>query len=310
MGRRWSIAVLVAGCLVLTNACGSARDLAARRVDDTLSDDAVTVGSFDFAESVLLAEIYSQSLERRGFEVERTFALGPREFVAPAVAVGLVELVPEYAGSAATFLTRGEVVPPDDAAAAHALLVEHLEPHPVEALAPAPAENANAFVVTRATVMRYGLRTLSDVADVAADLVFGGPPECNRRRLCLVGLADEYGIRFGTVVSLDAGGPLTVQALRDGGIDVGLLFSSDPVMADPNLVELVDDRGLQPAENVTPFVREEVLDDGDGSLVATLNAVSARLTTAELRDLNAAFAAAGDDPAPTAAAWLRRMGLA
>jgi len=310
MGRRTGgITVLVAGCLAFTASCGPAGEPAALRMDDTLTDNVVTVGSFDFAESVLLAEIYSQALERRGIEVERQFALGPREFVAPAVAVGLVELVPEYAGSAATFLGRGEVVPPDDPAAAHSLLVARLEPHPVVALDPAPGENANAFVVTAATAERYRLRSLSDVAEIAGELVFGGPPECTRRTLCLVGLEDVYGIRFETVVSLDAGGPLSVQALRDGGIDIALLFSSDPALGGSELVELVDDRGLQPAENITPLIREELLEDRDATLVAAIDAVSARLSTAELRELNAAFAGADGDPAPTATEWLDRMGL-
>jgi osmoprotectant transport system substrate-binding protein len=122
-------------------------------------------------------------------------------------------------------------------------------------------------------------------------------------------LEDVYGIRFETVVSLDAGGPLSVQALRDGGIDIALLFSSDPALGGSELVELVDDRGLQPAENITPLIREELLEDRDATLVAAIDAVSARLSTAELRELNAAFAGADGDPAPTATEWLDRMGL-
>lgn len=306
MSRRRHRATMISGLLAVLVACGSAEEPVGRPVEDTLTDDAVTVGSFDFAESVLLAEIYSQALERRGIQVERAFALGPREFVAPAVAVGLVELVPEYAGSAATFLSQGEDIPPDDPAAAHQLLVAGLAPHPVEALAAAPAENANAFVATTATAEHYGLRSLSDLARVAGDLVFGGPPECGQRALCLAGLAAEYGITFETVVSLEPGA-LTVQALRDGGIDVALLFSSDSVMAGEEFVELLDDRGLQPAENITPIVRKELRQRWGGRIAATLDAVSARLTTDELRRLNAAFEGASADPAPVARDWLDRM---
>lgn len=309
--RLAAAAVAVAGGALLIGGCRSS----AERFEEgderaALTDRAVTVGSFDFAESVVLAEIYSQALERQGIDVERAFSLGPREFVAPAIAVGLIELIPEYAGSAATFLSRGEQVPPTDPDEAHAQLVAGLEPHPVQALAAAPGENANAFVVTRETAEEFGLKTLSDVVPIADQLTFGGPPECNRRTLCLVGLRDVYGIEFDEerIVALDVGGPLTRQALRDGGIDIGLLFSSDSVMDGDDFVELVDDRGLQPAENVTPIVRVEVLDRFGPEMVETIDRVSAELTTDELRRLNALVAR--QDPAAAATVWLTEKGLA
>ncbi|HSP29850.1 MAG TPA: ABC transporter substrate-binding protein [Ilumatobacteraceae bacterium] len=273
-----------------------------------LDDDSITVGSFDFAESVLLAEIYSQSLEHVGFTVERAFALGPREFVAPALAVGLIELVPEYVGSAATFVHRGQPADASDLATSYEQLVSGLTGRSVAALTPSPAQNANAFVVAKPTAEAMGLRTLSDVAAVADDLVFGGPPECQRRVLCLVGLAERYGVTFETVVSLRAG-PLIEQALRDGGIDVGLMFTSDAAMLSADFVELRDDRGLQPAENITPLVREEALDRWGGRLVDAVDSVSARLTTEGLRQLNADVAGDTARVAAVATGWLEAQGL-
>ena len=97
-------------------------------------------------------------------------------------------------------------------------------------------------------------------------MTFGGPAECAERPLCLRGLEDVYGIRFEEFVALDAGGPLTAQALNDGTIDVGLLFSSDPTLRAGTLVDLRDDRDLQPAENVTPVVSQAALETfGPGS---------------------------------------------
>ena len=87
------------------------------RVESALGDDAITVGSFDFAESLVLAEVYSQALEAVGFAVVRAFDLGPREFVAPALQRGLIELVPEYAGTATTFLSLGRTAPGHDVGA-------------------------------------------------------------------------------------------------------------------------------------------------------------------------------------------------
>jgi osmoprotectant transport system substrate-binding protein len=274
-----------------------------------LHDDAITVGSFDFAESELVAELYSQALERADVEVHRAFGIGPRELVAPALAQGLIELVPEYAGTALQFHSLGADKATADVAATHDALVEALRGSNLTALAAAPAQDANTFVVTRTEAARGRLRRLSDLAGVAQRLTFGGPPECPGRPLCLAGLEEVYGLTFQDVVRLDAGGPVTRQALQDGAVDVALLFSTDPAIDDGNLVELDDDRGLQPAENVTPLVRTEAL-DRFGSIVAdALNAVSRHLTTDGLRGLNAQVAAGDVGIAAVASAWLDAEGI-
>ncbi|MGD9701020.1 MAG: glycine betaine ABC transporter substrate-binding protein [Acidimicrobiia bacterium] len=298
-------ALLVATMALTFAACAASADEAAR--PNALDDDAITVGSFDFAESVLLAEIYSQALEHAGLTVERAFQLGPREFVGPALSVGLIELVPEYAGSAATFVHRGETPPSSDLDATYERLVEGLQGRPVVALEPSPAKNANAFVVAKSTAQDRGLQALSDIAAVADDLIFGGPPECQRRALCLVGLERVYGIEFGTVVALEAG-PLIEQALRDGGIDVGLLFTSDAAMLGADFVELRDDLGLQPSENITPLVRTEVLARW-GDVAGTIDAVSAELTTPRLRLLNAEVGGDITRVEEIAARWLTEQEL-
>lgn len=105
----------------------------------------VTVGSLDFAESELLGELYSQALESGGFTVRRAFDLGPREFVAPALARGLVDLVPEYAGTALQFVSLGRAQPGADPVAAREALVQALTGTGVTALQAAPAQDANTF---------------------------------------------------------------------------------------------------------------------------------------------------------------------
>ena len=178
----------------------------------------------------MLAEVYSRALEDAGYRVERQFALGPREFVGPALRAGLVELVPEYAGTALEFVSLGASTATSDAAATHEALVRSLDDGDVLALAAAPAQNANTFVVTAETAARLDLDEVSDLAAVAGTLTFGGPPECATRRLCLVGLTDVYGVEFGDVLALDPGGPVTRQALLNGEIDVALLFTTDPAI--------------------------------------------------------------------------------
>jgi osmoprotectant transport system substrate-binding protein len=275
------VAVLVLGTLV---GCGTgAGD---QPPPNSLGDDAVTVGSFDFLESQLLAEIYSAALERGGYRVERAFALGPRELVAPALETGMLEVVPEYAGTAMQYYSLGEAEPVNDVRAMHDALADVLEPVGIVALEPAPAQDANVFVVTTRTAERLHLRRISDLAPHAGSLTIGGPPECEIRPLCLVGLHSVYGLTFSDFVPLGAGGALAGQALRENLVDVALLFSTTPGLTDEGLVVLNDDRGLQPAENITPLVRQEVVERWGPDVVDRLDAVSRRLTTEGLQTLN------------------------
>jgi osmoprotectant transport system substrate-binding protein len=276
--------------------------------DTALADRAVTVASFDFPESVLLAELYGQALAARGIDVRYRLDVGPRELVEPALQAGLVELVPEYAGTAVEWLSLGHETPRRDLAATRAALTRTLAGKPVVALASAPAENANAVVVTRARAERDGLRTISDLAPDARRLTFGGPPGCEERPFCLRGLTGAYGLRFAGFLPLDVGGQLTHQALTGGHVDVGLLFTTDPGIAKDGLVVLRDDKGLQPAENVTPVVRREAVDRWGDKLTGAVDAVSAHLTTATLQHLNGRVAA-GESPAVVATNWLQAEGL-
>jgi osmoprotectant transport system substrate-binding protein len=272
-----------------------------------LDDDAVTIGSFNFAESALLSELYAQALEGQGLEVERAGQVGPREIVAPALVRGLLEFVPEYAGTALTFLSLGDAQPTADPETTHEALSRSAAERGLVALAPSPAQDANAFVVTRATAVRLGIERLSDLAPLAGDLTFGGPPECSSRPLCLEGLRDVYGIEFGTVLDLDPAGPRTREALQDGAIDVALMFTTAATIDADDLVVLTDDRRLQPAENVTPLVRQDVVDRWGQDLVDTVDAVSERLSTDDLRRLNTMLD--GRTPAEVAAEWLKEQGL-
>jgi osmoprotectant transport system substrate-binding protein len=276
--------------------------------EDARGDDAITVASFDFPESLLLAEIYAQAIEGVGIRVERELALGPRELVMPALLEGLVEFVPEYAGSGLQFLAGDGSTSPDEEIN-HQRFAERLRPLDVTALDASPAEDQNGFAVTAETAQRYGLRTLSDLARVSRELVFGGPPECARRPFCLPGLERSYGITFGQVFSnLDAGGPRTVSALAEGTVDVALLFTSGGAIDLNDFVLLEDDRRLQPAENVTPVIGTGVLDRFGPSLADTVNAVSGLLSTRELRMLNAEVAR-GATPEQIASRWLASNGL-
>jgi osmoprotectant transport system substrate-binding protein len=292
----FAAAWLLAALLV---ACGQRSTATAPQI---LADDAVTIGAFDFPESELLARLYGIALEDAGFRVDLQLGLGSRELVEPALQRGLIEVLPEYAGSALGFL-GGDAAPSSGALATHDALAAAARARGLVALDAAPAQDRNGFVTTAETARLYGLQKVSDLAPYAGHMILGGPPECPSRPLCLVGLDSVYGLSFEGFVPLDAGGPLTAAALRSGHIDVGLLFTTDGRIDTEGFVLLRDDRLLQPAENVTPIVRPEVLATFGPSLSDLLNAVSAKLTTADVRTMNAEVAG-GVAPAAVARAWL------
>jgi osmoprotectant transport system substrate-binding protein len=265
----------------------------------------ISVGSFDFPESVLLAEIYGQALAADRFPVRIMPGIGAREVVDPALVDGLVQLVPEYAGSALEFFSLGRLSATSDAGAANKALAETVAGRGLVVARPAPAQDANAIVVTAATAARYELRSIADLAKVAPGMMFGGPPECPGRPYCLPGLERVYGLRFRAFTPLDAGGPLTLQALVAGYIGAALLFTTDPAIRARHLVALADNRNLQPAENITPLVRRDAIARYGPRLLAVLNRVSALLDTGTLRALDAQVELAGQNPRRVAASWLR-----
>lgn len=304
-------AALLALSLAIALAMACAGDPARPTVGSAtaLDDDAVTVASFDFPESELLAEVYGQALAGAGYDVRFELGLGPREFVQPALERGLVEFVPEYAGTAVQFLSLGESTPSDDLAATRRALDRTLDDRGLVALTPSAAQDANAVVVTRRTAHRYTLDEISDLIPIADRLTFGGPPGCAERPFCLAGIESTYGMAFADFLPLDVGGPLTHQALAEELIDVALLFTTDPRITQDRLVVLADDLGLQPAENVVPVVRAEVVDRWGDGFVAAVDAVSARLDSAVLQRLNGEVVA-GAPAASVAATWLAAEGLA
>lgn len=248
--------------------------------------DAIRVGAFNFAESELLAELYAQTLEQQGLPVERLGRIGSREVVEPALELGLIDIVPEYAGTMLSFVSLGQVEPSADSQQTLIALQAALTPRGLVALNPAPAQNRNAIVVTKEFAIDHGVRTLSDLVGLSSDLAFGGPPECPERYFCMVGLADVYGLEFEPFIAIP-NASVVVASLRANEIDVGLLFSTDPLLVESDLVVLNDDLGLQPAENVVPVIRAATLDQYGPEVVDVLNAVSHRLDGVDLVQLNA-----------------------
>jgi osmoprotectant transport system substrate-binding protein len=265
---------------------------------------AIVVASFDFPESELLAELYGQALRSRGYPVELVARLGAREVVEPALEQGKVDLVPEYLGTALTFLDEGGLAPSGDPRVTHARLRQAFATRGVTVAAYAQAEDRNGFVVTGDLARRRGLEGISDLAPLARRLTFGGPPECVDRPLCLKGLRDRYGLQFARFEPMPSR-RVTADALATGEIGVGMIETTDASLVGRDLVQLQDDRDLQPAENVVPVVRRQVGDRYGPGLLRVLDAVSAQLTTPGLRALNQQVEVEDQPPVGVAAGWLR-----
>jgi len=293
----------ILGLALVAAACGSGDGA---EEGTSPEGDPIRVASFNFNESVIVAEIYAQGLEANGYTVERQLNLGNREVVKPALEGGEIDLVPEYTGSLGGFL---EVEQSSDSDTMWESARAAFEELGVTLLAYSPAQDKNAYVVTGETAEEFSLANVSDLQPVAAEMIFGGPPECPERPLCLPGLEEVYGLEFAEFVPLDAGGPITVAALEGGEIDVGLLFTTSGVIAANDWVSLEDDMGLNPAENIVPAIRTEVVEAYGDDLVALLDSYSEALTTEDLTEMNARADLDQEDPALIAEEWLTENGF-
>jgi osmoprotectant transport system substrate-binding protein len=264
----------------------------------------LTVGADNFAEAEIVAEMYAQVLENSGYDVSREFGT-TRETRLPAMESGEIDLAPEYLATLLLFLDPNAEAS-SDAAAVSEELNPLLEEKGLTTLEASAAIDTNAFVVTEATAQEHGLSSVSDLQPVAGELTLGGPPECPERPFCIPGLKEVYGIEFGEFVPLDAGGPLTVEALDKGEIDVALLFSTQSVIADKGWVLLEDDQHLQAADNITPLIRSDLVND---EVTELLDGVSATLTTENMTELNGRVEIDGEDPSTVAQEFLTEQGL-
>lgn len=271
-------------------------------------DDTVRVASYDFTENVILAEIYAQALQRNGIDVSTVHGLGTRELVIPALEQGQVDVVVDYLGAALDFVAGSSTTASSDSAEVAAALRSAFADRAISVLDYAPAEDQNGFAVPIELAVEEDLINMSDLIEIAPTLRFGAPPECPSRRYCLIGLRDTYGLRFDSFQPMPSRAA-TVEALLSGEIDIGLLETTDPRLSGARLVLLVDDRGLQPRENIVPLVRDDALDQAGGRLADVLDAVSAKLTTADLIELNGAVEIDNRPAADVASDWLSEHGF-
>jgi osmoprotectant transport system substrate-binding protein len=268
------------------------------------SKGSITMGSKNVAGDQILGQVYGQALQKAGYDVSYKENLGSTEVVFAALESGDIDAYPEYLNTVVQFLggNGGSDVNQVDSE-----LKSSLQGRGIVTTTPAPAVDVNGFYVLKKTASRYKLKTVSDLKKVASRLTFGGPPECEQRPLCLGDTSQQkYGLQFKEVKKLDVGGPVTVKALRDGDIQVGILFTGSSVIP-KDAVLLKDDQGLQGADNPLVLVREQ---KNTPELDKAIDKVSAKITTKQYRTMTLAVTDKKEDAADVAKRFLKNNKLA
>lgn len=270
------VALLAAGLMAVAVAsCGSSDPLAGGGGG---AGGTVVVGSADFAESELLMEIYAQALRQAGVDVDTRPRLGSREITNPALRDGSISVMPEYSGNLLQSFAPGfTATAPDQVYAA----LRKALPGGLEVLAQSAAEDKDVLVLTRQTAQSRGITSMDQLGPQCGQLTLGAAGEWAARWQDKI--AQLYGCSFAKIVTTDAGGPVTLEALRSGRAQVINLFTTSPDIAANGWVELADPRQMYPAQRILPLVRSGALNQAG---VDALNRVSAELTTAKLTELN------------------------
>lgn len=294
------VATALAATLAVS-ACGGGDPLA--EDTDSGSSESITIGSANFPESQLLAEIYAQALEAKGVSVSRKPDLGSREKYMDGLKDGSIDLIPEYTGSLLQFLD-----PQTKAASVDEVYTELQAklPDNLIVLDKAVAENKDAVVVTKETADRWNLKSIEDLTPHCAEVVFGGPPEFQTRAHGTPGLETKYGCKFKSYSALEPGA-ITTKALLDGTVQAADIFTTDSSIEANNLVVLEDPKNNFTAENLLPLINKDKASD---TVKDVLNSVSAKLDQESLNELNVKL----NDPskpeiADIAKDWLAQAGL-
>lgn len=265
----------------------------------------VTVGGANFPESNLLGEIYAQALEAKGLKVTRKFNIGAREVYYDQVVKGGISVMPEYNGA----LLTTSVDENSKAATTEEINAELKAklPAAVEILDSAEAEDKDSVTVNPQTAAKYDLKSIADLKPVAGELIIAGPSEFETRQHGLKGLKEVYGLEFKKFQPFDAGAQSTlVKLLVENKVQAADLFTTDPTIQQNKLVVLEDPKNVFSAQNVTPLVHKESVND---TARTALNAVSAKLTTQSLLDMMKRIVIDKDDQEKVAEDWLKKAGL-
>jgi osmoprotectant transport system substrate-binding protein len=264
----------------------------------------VIVGSANFTESEIIAELYAGALRAKGIEVSTRPRIGSREVYLQALRDGSISLIGEYSGNLLQYLA------PDDPARSQQEIDEALK----QAVAPdlailkaSDAANQDVYVVTKKSADEHRLVSLRDLATFAPSSVLGGPSELEQRPYGPAGLEAIYGVKFKEFRPYNSQA-VKIKDLTDGKIQVATFFTTDAALADDQFVQLADPEMMILPQNIVPLTTPAIADNEQAA--AAINAVQSALTTEELLELNRRVDTDHESPADVAADWLKAKGLA
>lgn len=306
-GATGGLTILAAVAVAAVSACGSSSSSGSsgsNPLAPTTAKGSVVVGSANFPEDELLAEIYILALQAKGIKVTPKLNINAREVYYPQIEKGAISIIPEYNGA----LLTTSVNPSSTAATTAAVDTELTAklPSTLEILDPASAQDKDSVTVTQATAARYHLTSIGDLKPYVKNMVFGGPPELKTRADGLPGLKKDYNLTFKGFDPLDESGPLTLSGLTSGKVQAADVFTTTPQIIADHLVALADPKSLFAAQNVIPLVYKPAMNP---TITSTLNAISAKLTTQALLQMDAAVIAQHADYSTVAAGFLKAEGL-
>jgi osmoprotectant transport system substrate-binding protein len=262
----------------------------------------VVVGSADFTENVLLAEIYAGALRGAGAKVTTKLRVGTREVIIRGLQDKSLAVVPEYSGNLLAYFDKTATqTQPDEVYAA----LESKVPEGLEVLEKSEAEDSDVLVVTQQTAQQYNLATVDDLSARCGEFVLGAAGEWKQRWEAKI--KQLYGCTFKSIQTTDAGGPVTVEALKSGQVQVANLFTTASAIDANGFRQLEDTKRMYPAQNVVPLIRSDALNDAQKK---ALNEVSAALNTNLLTGLVARVEVDKENAADVAADFLRDAGIA
>ncbi|HUQ18391.1 MAG TPA: glycine betaine ABC transporter substrate-binding protein [Gemmatimonadaceae bacterium] len=247
------------------------------------NDRRIVVASKPFGESFILAEMFAQLLERRGFRVDRRPGLGATEVLFASVRSGAVDVYPEYTGTGLLAILHEEPMR-DPAQVYDRVSRAFKDQFGARWLPPLGFENTYAIAVRKETATRYSLSTLSDLSRAAPQLSAGLTADFIERKDGLPGLRGAYGMDFKVVRPL--GQAVKYQALASGAVDVIDGYSTDGFIAKYDLVVLKDDKRFFPPYEAAALVSARMQRDAPAAISA-LSGLSGRIDVTMMRKLNA-----------------------
>ncbi len=300
-----AIALAVAGC----STTGTPAPATAPRPASapTLAKETIVVGSKDFTEEFIVANMYADLLENAGFTVQRKLNLGGTPVAQAAILKGDIDLYPEYTSTALLTVLKDKPLQ-DPQQIYNTVKSQYEHQFKLTWLQPSPLNDTQALAMTQQESAKYGIKTYSDLAAKASQLVLGGPAEFQIREDSLPALQQAYGgFRFKDYRQLGTGS-LRYQALVNGQIDVAVAFSTDGEIRGDHLVLLQDDKHVFPPYNLAPVVRMDILAKYP-TIADTLNKLAPVLTTDVMSKLNwQVDGPAKQDPAVVAKTFLQQHG--